>query len=121
MDEQPNQDIKTSKIIKSNLGKYTVTGGPGRPKNCLNKVTRMKNDLFIAWKKGGGKQRFLELMQGSDADFKWCVERLIMILPKEKVLGDGNDMPRITFQFIKNENIETIEVQSNNEQEGGNE
>ena len=110
------------KKSKSNLGKYLIEGGPGRTPGSLNKYTQMKHDLVQAWKTSEGKKRFLEMLNSKDrADFKWAVERIISILPKETIL-DGSDagMPTIVFQFIKNEKVETIEIKQNKPINGGN-
>jgi hypothetical protein len=115
--EFDTKSIKNA-ALHNEHGKFAVgnPGGPGR-KGTLGKFTQMKLDLVKAWKTSEGKKRFLEMLNSKDpADFKWAVERIISILPKEQVI-DTNDSggPTVIFQFIKNEKVETIEIKKVNE------
>jgi len=75
-------------LVRGEKGRFiegNMSGG--RTKNALNKFTMMKKDLVEVWKKGKGKERFLELLQSRNpADYKWAVERIIAILPKEHLI-----------------------------------
>jgi len=103
--------VESDKKSKSNLGKYLITGGPGRPKNALSKFTMMKKDLVDVWNKGKGKQRLLEMLKSRDiADYKWAVERIIQILPKETIIDiDATVGPKVVIVVQENKEKEVIE------------
>ena len=62
----------------------------GRIKGIPNKFTQIKIDLIDAFKKANGKQKFLDMLNSKDpADFKWAMERIIAILPREQILDIG--------------------------------
>ena len=39
-------EIKTKRNVIPGLGQYAVTGGPGRPPGCKNKLTLLKESLL---------------------------------------------------------------------------
>lgn len=103
--ETDKEAAKTSKteVLRNEKGQL-ISGFPGahRPKGALSKFTQMKNDLLEAWKSADGKKRFLEMLKSSDpSDFKWAVERIIAILPKEALLEIKDNGPVIHFEFVK--------------------
>lgn len=91
-----SENKSESKVLRNEKGQL-LHGHPGsgRIKGIPNRFTQVKNDLLDVWKKGNGKQRFLELLTGSKADYKWAMERIIAILPKEALLEIDSKVPDI--------------------------
>ena len=97
------KDLKTIEKQKHNpvkaLGEYAIKGGPGRPKNAVNKFTDLKNGLADAWARGKGKQRLEKmLLEGSNAQFIEILKVIADLLPKEQVINaDVSVGPRIVI------------------------
>jgi len=98
MDELKPEIIETSKLndskgdltksFRDEKGRW-LKGIPhgGRAVGSKNKFQQLKYDLLEAWKTAKGKQKFLEMLNSTDkADFKWAVERIVAILPKESLI-----------------------------------
>lgn len=83
-----SQDVETKDDLKTPENNkplpVTVVGGPGRPKGLKNKFTLIKQDMLEVWEEEGGKERFRELFRGSTKDFITALEKIVLILPKEK-------------------------------------
>ena len=76
--EFTGRDPKTGQFAKGNsLG--------GRPKGCLSKFTRIKEDIADIWAEEGGKGRFSELFKNKAHFFK-LMHFVISILPKDPIV-----------------------------------
>lgn len=60
--------------------------GPGRPKGCKNKYTKIKEDIVSLWKEEDCKERFRKVLR---KDLKWAVNTMIAIMPKEPVINNS--------------------------------
>ena len=115
-----------TEVLRDEKGRF-VQGHPqsGRPVGTLNRFSQMKNDLLEAWKTSKGKKRFLEMLNSQDKeDFKWAVERIINILPKEHLIDvEDNTGPKVVIVFADKNNAATgLQAQGNSIQaEGQNE
>ena len=93
--------------VKSNLGDYLVTGGPGRPPGMKNKFTMVKEALVDAFNEAGGAEAFKNTLiyeDGPDGNKKKFVNlealrAVLRVLPREDAKG-GNTY---NFQIIVGE------------------
>jgi hypothetical protein len=76
-------DIKTKKNPIQGLGQYAITGGPGRPKGCLNKLTRLKEKLLKVASQEQIEEIYREFCKGSKIDKLEALKIFVSMLPKE--------------------------------------